>query len=202
MTPSRILVATTSRGKIREIAAMLADLPIETIGLDDLPPLTEPVEDGATFAENATKKALHYAGLTGELTLADDSGLEVDALQGAPGVYSARYGGEPRDDNANNAKLVAELQSIPNVQRTARFRCVLVAARGDCVLAVTEGAVEGRIIDEPRGTNGFGYDPHFFVPELGKTTAELDPEYKNRISHRGKAVRAMKDRLIELLGAD
>ncbi len=195
----KILVATGNAGKLREIAALLTDLPAEWVGLDAFDAMPEPVEDGDTFLANATKKALHYARFTGVLTLVDDSGLEVDALDGAPGVISARYAGTPSDDKANNAKLIAALAGIPAEQRTARFRCVLVAVQEDRVVATTDGTVEGRIIDEPRGDNGFGYDPHFFLPERGKTTAELPPEEKNRISHRGKAVRAMKEKLIAIL---
>ena len=196
---STLLIATTSAGKRREIAAGLAGLRIRCVNLADLEPLPEPVEDGVTFLANATKKAVYYARLTQRLTLADDSGLEVDALDGAPGVYSARYAGASADDAANNAKLVAALRGVPADQRTARFRCVLVLADPERVLATAEGAVEGLIVDAPRGTNGFGYDPHFFVPALGKTTAELAPEEKNRISHRGQAVRAMKEELVKLL---
>ena len=198
MARPKLLVATTSSGKRREIAAVLADLPFDCVSLADLDPLPEPVEDGETFLANATKKALHYARLTGLLTLADDSGLEVDALGGAPGVFSARYAGEPADDAANNARLVAVLADVRPEKRGARFRCVLVLVDGDRVLASTEGTIEGRIIDVPRGANGFGYDPHFLVPDLEKTTAELTPEHKNRISHRGQAVRAMKAKLAAL----
>ena len=198
MARPKLLVATTSSGKRREIAAVLADLPFDCVSLADLDRLPEPVEDGETFLANATKKAMHYARLTGLLTLADDSGLEVDALGGAPGVFSARYAGEPADDAANNARLVAVLADVRPEKRGARFRCVLVLVDGDRVLASTEGTIEGRIIDAPRGANGFGYDPHFLVPDLEKTTAELTPEHKNRISHRGQAVRAMKAKLAAL----
>ena len=199
MTPRELLIATTNAGKRREIAAVLADLPVTCIHLADLGPLPEPVEDGVTFLANATKKAVYYARLAQRLTLADDSGLEVDALDGAPGVYSARYAGASADDAANNAKLVAALRGIPADQRTARFRCVLVLADAERILATTQGTVEGVIVDAARGANGFGYDPHFLVPTLGKTTAELAPEEKNRISHRGQAVRAMKEELVKLL---
>ena len=198
-TPASILVATTNAGKLREVRSILSFLPVQLIGLEAFPGLPEPIEDADTFEGNARLKALHYAKLTGRWTLADDSGLEVDALGGAPGVHSARYAGPQRNDAANNAKLVAELRSIPPHGRTARFRCVVALAAPGRVVATSDGTIEGRILDEPRGTNGFGYDPHFFVPEHGMTTAEMRPEQKNRLSHRGKAVSAMARRIEELL---
>jgi len=191
----RVLIATTNRGKLREIAAVMSDLPVEWVGLPDLPAIEEPVEDGQTFAENARLKARYYAQATGMWTLADDSGLEVDALAGRPGIHSARYAGEPGDDLANNAKMVGELAGVPPDERTARFRCAIVLAAPDAVLAEAEGKIEGVIIDPPRGQNGFGYDPHFLVPSLGKTTAEIDPAQKNSISHRGNALRAIRPAL-------
>jgi XTP/dITP diphosphohydrolase len=189
------VVATQNPGKVREIAEILVDAPVELVSLEAFGDLPDVVEDGATFMENAIKKALHFARLTREWTLADDSGLEVDALGGAPGVYSARYAGEPKDDAANNRKLIAELRGVPPERRTARFRCAAVIADGDGVIAQAEGTIEGVIIDEPRGAGGFGYDPHFYVPSLGRTTAELDPAHKNRISHRGKAIAALSRQL-------
>lgn len=191
----RIVVATSNPGKVREIAEILADAPVELVLLESFGDLPDVVEDGDTFMANAIKKALHFAKLTGEWTLADDSGLEVDALGGAPGVYSARYAGEPKDDAANNRKLIAGLRGVPQEQRTARFRCAAVIADGKRVIASAEGTVEGVIVDEPRGANGFGYDPHFFIPFLGRTTAELDPDHKNRISHRGQAVAELARRV-------
>lgn len=196
----RLLLATTSAGKIREIRAASAALgaggsALEWVGLDEFPGIAEAVEDGASFAENARRKALHYAALTGLATLADDSGLEVDALGGEPGVDSAHFAGQPRNDAANNRKLVAALHDVPEARRTARFRCVMVLARGGRALAETSGAVEGRIVEEPRGRNGFGYDPHFLIPERGVTLAELSMEEKNAISHRGRALRAMLTRI-------
>jgi XTP/dITP diphosphohydrolase len=142
---------------------------------------------------------MHYARLTGIATLAEDSGIEIDALGGAPGVYSARFSGRHGDDAANNAKVIELLRSVPEEQRTGRFRCVCVMAGGDGVIAQTEGTIEGRILDQPRGSGGFGYDPLFFVPELGCTTAEVSREQKNRISHRGKALRALKPRIEDWL---
>lgn len=194
-----ILIATTNPGKLREVRAVLADLPATLKGLADVPEMPEAVEDATTFEGNARIKALHYAGLSGAWTLADDSGLEVDALDGSPGVYSARYAGDHADDQANNAKMIAALHGVPAARRTARFRCVVALARPGEVLALGTGAIEGLIIDDPRGANGFGYDPHFLVPSLGKTAAELPPEHKNRISHRGQALADILPRLRELV---
>lgn len=197
----RLLLATGNAGKVREIREMTAAAGVDWVGLDAFPDVPEAIEDGATFAENARIKALHYAGATGLLTLADDSGLCVDALDGAPGVHSARFAGEPRDDARNNAKLVRDLTDIPDQQRTARFRCCLAFAEPGRVLLEAEGAVEGRIVDEPGGTNGFGYDPHFFVASHGRRMAELPPDEKNAISHRGAALRALWPKLEALLRA-
>lgn len=190
----QLLIATGNPGKVVEIAHELAaaglTAEVRVLGLKDLPALPpDVVEDRPTFVGNATKKARHYAQATGLLTLADDSGLEVDALNGAPGVYSARYAGEPCDNAANNARLLRELAAVPDAQRTARFVCAMALAAPTADLSVVVDSVEGRIIHEPRGTNGFGYDPLFFFPQFGKTTAELDMTTKNGISHRGKATR-------------
>lgn len=195
-----LLIATANPGKLREILAVLGDLTIEIKGLQDFQGLPEPVEDAATFMGNAEIKAAHYARLSGLTTLADDSGLEVDRLGGEPGVRSARFAGIHGDDRANNAKLIELLRGVPQVERTARFRCAVVIADCRGVLAREEGSIEGLIIDPPRGRNGFGYDPHFLVTGVGKTTAELDPEHKNRISHRGLALRSIRKTLEELQG--
>ena len=192
-----IIVATRNPGKLREIRQVLADLPVAVCGLDGFDPIEEPAETGDTFGQNAREKALYYAGATGQWSLADDSGLEVDALGGAPGVRSARYAARATDargdrktiDARNNAKLLAEVEGLGPEERTARFVCHLALARPGEVLLETEAAVEGRIIDTPRGDNGFGYDPVFFLADLGKTAAELSAQQKNAISHRGKAVR-------------
>jgi XTP/dITP diphosphohydrolase len=191
-TETTLLIATSNRGKLREVQAVLESMPVRLKTTKDFPGIPEPIEDGVTFEENARKKALHYAGLTKCLTLADDSGLEVDALGGAPGVYSARYAGVRGDDAANNARLIAALSGVPAERRTARFRCVVALAIPDKVLAVASGAMEGLIVDDPRGHNGFGYDPHFFISEFGMTSAQLPPEQKNRISHRGRALAAIR----------
>jgi len=199
-TPATILLATKNRGKLREVQSILAGLPVAWATLDQFPDLPNAVEDADTFAGNAERKALHYARLTGLWTLADDSGLEVDALNGSPGVYSARYAGRPGDDAANNKKLIAELAGVPQEQRTARFRCAIVLAGPDGILATACGTFEGLIVDDPRGSNGFGYDPHFFVPKLGMTAAQLPPEQKNRISHRAKALSAILPIIKRLIG--
>ncbi|MEW6250251.1 MAG: XTP/dITP diphosphatase [Planctomycetota bacterium] len=197
---AEILVATRNSGKLREIREIAVGLPVVWCSLAEYPAVPDIAETGATFAENARLKALHAAGATGLLALADDSGLEVAALGGAPGVHSARYAGEPRDDAANNRKLIADLAGVPSAQRTARFRCVMALARGGEILFETTGTIEGLIVDVPRGTNGFGYDPHFLIPELGRTAAELPPAEKNARSHRGQALRAMLAELARWLG--
>ncbi len=208
-----ILIATGNPSKAREIIAVLSHhepgsprVPVHWRRLDELPELIpEPAEDADSFEANAALKARYYSRWAGLWTLADDSGLEVDALGGVPGVRSARYAELPERaprterDAANNRKLVEALRGIPPERRTARFRCALALADGDRILITAEGVIEGRIIDQPRGRNGFGYDPHFIVPELDKTTAELEPEYKNRISHRGRALLALRERLRTLL---
>ena len=195
-----ILVATTNAGKVRELRAMLGD----SVGwktLADFPGVGEVEEDGATFAENARKKATEYAGATGLWTLADDSGLVVDALGGAPGVQSARFSGDagPGGDRRNIAKLLRLLEGVPPEKRTARFVCHLCLASPERVLVETQGTVEGLIVDEPVGDNGFGYDPVFFVGTLGRTVAQLPDDEKNAISHRGNAIRRFMPLLNEVL---
>ena len=204
-----IVLATGNPGKLREIRAVLRNLPVEVVGLADLPAVPEPAEDGASFAENARAKAAYYAKATGHWCLADDSGLVVDALAGAPGVHSARYAanqfpdGAARDqiDPANNRKLLAELAAVPDDRRTARFVCHLALSDGDRVLIETFDTVEGRIAREPRGANGFGYDPIFYLSDRGGTMAELPEEQKNAISHRGKATRHFAGLLQSLLAS-
>jgi XTP/dITP diphosphohydrolase len=182
-----LLVATHNQGKIREYRSLLADLPLTVTWLDQEGVALEVEETGTTFVENACLKAEQYANLTGLWTWADDSGLEVDALGGKPGVYSARFGGPGLSDRDRYLHLLAALRALPNAVRTARFRCVVaIAAPGGPIYSV-EGVVEGEIIDEPRGELGFGYDPIFFVPAHSATMAELPPGVKNRISHRGQA---------------
>ncbi|MFW6066382.1 MAG: RdgB/HAM1 family non-canonical purine NTP pyrophosphatase [Planctomycetota bacterium] len=205
----KLVIATRNPGKTREISRVLADLPVEVIDLESYSDLPEPSEDGQTFAENARHKACYYAAGTQLWALADDSGLEVDALDGAPGVHSARYAAErceskaARDaiDAANNEKLLEELADVPDDKRTARFVCHLAMCDGERILIETFATVEGIIGHEPKGQNGFGYDPLFYVPELGCTTAELPPDEKNRISHRGQAVRHFASLLNSFLGS-
>lgn len=193
----KLLVATGNAGKVKEIiheleVAGLAADGLLVLGLKDLPAgIPEPVEDRDTFVGNATKKARHYAAATGLLTLADDSGLCVDALDGAPGVLSARYAGVPSNDAANNAKLLEALKDVPEAARAARFVCAMALCRADADLAVMVDDVRGRMLREPRGSNGFGYDPLFYFDQFDKTTAELDMATKSSISHRGKALRRM-----------
>lgn len=200
-----ILVATTNPGKVRELRAML-DADVQWKNLADFPDLGEVEEDGATFAENARKKATEYAEATGLWTLADDSGLVVDALDGAPGVKSARFCGDIPPgadrkviDQRNIARLLELLEGVRPEQRTARFVCFLCLASPERVMVETQGKVEGRIVDIPVGTNGFGYDPVFFVPDLGKTVAQLPDDEKNAISHRGNAIAEFKPLLNQLL---
>ncbi len=208
----RILVATTNPGKIAEIRAML-DFDVEWSGLSDFPNVSEIAEDGRTFAENARKKALGYAKQTGLWTITDDSGLVIDALGGDPGVKSARFSNEQsRDSNGagrnrtlldhkNMAKALKLLEGVPKEEKTARFVCCLCLAGPEKVLAETEGILEGIITNKEIGSNGFGYDPIFFVPKLGKTVAQLTREEKNAISHRGNAIRQLKHSLGQLIGA-
>jgi len=228
-----VLVATTNPGKVRELRAML-DARMRWKSLADFPELGEVQEDGATFAENARKKATEYAKAAGLWTLADDSGLVVEALDGAPGIKSARFAGDVPPgterktiDKRNIAKLLELLRAVPPEKRTARFVCHLCLAAPHVaqppsagqagtrpfslddtparagvpqgVLIETQGMVEGLIVGEPAGANGFGYDPVFFVPSLGKTVAQLSDEQKNAISHRGNAIRKLKPLLAELL---
>jgi XTP/dITP diphosphohydrolase len=197
-----IVIASGNAHKVREIRAICDGLPVSFLALSDLPPLSPVVEDGDTFEANARKKAVAVAAATGQWALADDSGVEVDALGGAPGVRSARWAGNPGSDAANNAKLVAAMRDVAPERRTARYRCVIaVADPSGAVRFTAEGACEGLVLLEPRGRNGFGYDPHMLIPEQGLTMAELAPEVKNRISHRGRALAACRARLEALIRA-
>jgi len=193
----RILIATSNPGKLRDFAGAALPHGIEIASLSNFASLPEVKEDGDTFEANARKKAEHYSRYAaGDIVLADDSGLEVDALGGAPGVHSARYAADQphlltnnTDDQANNARLLRELKKVPPEKRTGRFLCVIAAARDGEILAVFRGQAEGLILDRPRGSNGFGYDPLFYFPQLQKTFAELTPEEKASYSHRGDAFR-------------
>ncbi|NLM20478.1 MAG: XTP/dITP diphosphatase [Peptococcaceae bacterium] len=199
----KILLATKNKGKVEEFAELIAKSGIKSpdlqsnnaktslsiLSLNDFPELPEIEENGQTFAENALIKARAAFAQTKLMTLADDSGLEVDALDGAPGIYSARYAGEPKDDERNIQKLLADLQDVPEEARTASFRCSLAIIMPDGQEHLIEGTVEGRILKEKKGQGGFGYDPVFYLPELGKTMAELQMEEKNANSHRARAFR-------------
>ncbi|MDA8235448.1 MAG: XTP/dITP diphosphatase [Clostridia bacterium] len=185
----RLVLATNNKGKVKELKEMLAELPIEISSLEDYPELGEIEENGTTFEENALIKARAVAQHTGLPAMADDSGLEVDFLNGAPGVYSARFAGEPKSDEANNAKLLRELAGVPEENRSARFRCVIALVHPDGREYTAHGTCEGRITFEPSGSGGFGYDPLFYVAEFDKTFAQLDSTSKNTISHRGRALK-------------
>ncbi len=186
----KIALATKNPGKIKEIHSILDGLPIELIGLCELSIEELPPEDGRTFEENALKKARFVSRTSGLTAIADDSGLEVDALGGRPGVYSARYGG--RTDEERYLKLLEELEGIPEQGRTARFHCVIALVSPGGVEKTFEGVLEGRITTAPRGNHGFGYDPVFYLPDKGKTLAEMRPEEKNLISHRAKALKKLR----------
>lgn len=192
-----VIIASGNKGKLKEFKELMADLPVEVKSLADYPEIGDIEENGASFAENAYIKAKAVYDATGCLCIADDSGLEVDALDGAPGIYSARYAGEEKDDAANNAKLLTALAEVPDEARGAQFHCAIVAIAADGRRFDAEGIVRGQILREARGENGFGYDPLFYVPEFDKTTAELSMDEKNAISHRGKAVRQIVEILKE-----
>ncbi len=185
----RLVAATKNPGKAREIARVLEGASFEVVSLADYPGAPDVEETGATFHENAILKARVYARYTGELTLADDSGLEVDALDGAPGVFSSRFAAS---DPERIEKLLAALADVPDERRTARFRCAIAIADPQGRATTCQGKLEGVIAREPRGNNGFGYDPVFYVPDIGKCLAELPADEKNAISHRGEALSAAK----------
>ena len=193
----KIIFATGNAGKMKEIRDILSDLPVQVLSMKEAGVRADIVEDGKTFAENAVIKARAIMEMTGEVVLADDSGLEIDYLNKEPGIYSARYMGEDTSYRIKNANLIQRLEGVPDEKRTARFVCAIAAAFPDGTVKTTEGTIEGRIGYEEKGANGFGYDPIFYVPEYGCTTAELSEEQKNKISHRGKALTAMKKNLAE-----
>ncbi len=191
---SKIVLATGNAGKVREMSSLLSDFGFEVLAQSDFN-LVDAEETGSTFVENAIIKARHAAKETGLAAIADDSGLEVDALAGAPGVYSARYAGENASDQDNINKLLAQMQGIPSEQRTARFHCVLVLMRheNDPTPIICHGTWQGHILLEPKGENGFGYDPVFWLPGLECTSAQLPAEEKKRLSHRGQALKQLFD---------
>jgi XTP/dITP diphosphohydrolase len=199
MIMRNILIATSNPGKLRDFAGAAVGCGVEIAGIPDFSSLPAVVEDGLTFETNARKKAEAYSRyVPGEMVVADDSGLEIDALHGAPGVHSARYAADQpdkadanTDDDANNARVLGELNGVPLARRTGRFVCVLVAASDGKTLAIFRGVAEGIILNAPRGKNGFGYDPLFYFPDIKKTFAELTAEEKSKHSHRGAAFREL-----------
>ena len=197
----KIIFATGNEGKMKEIRAILSDLPAQILSMKEAGIHIDIVEDGTTFEANAAIKAKAVAKtLQGEektIVLADDSGLEIDWLGGEPGIYSARYMGEDTSYRIKNANLISRLEGVPVEKRTARFVCAIAAAFPDGETITTRGTIEGKIGYEERGENGFGYDPIFYLPDMSRTTAELSPEEKNAVSHRGKALVAMKKELSE-----
>lgn len=196
----RLLLGSANRKKLDELRRCLQGLPIDVVSPNDLAPVPPPPEEPhRTFLENATEKASYYARVSGLLTLADDSGLEVDALDGRPGVDSAYFAGHPSDDEANNRKLLADLRGVAPARRTARYRCTLVLALPDRVLHATDAACEGRIAESPAGTEGFGYDPLFLVGTGPLSFGQLDPKDKDRISHRGRALAQLRAALPGIL---
>lgn len=200
-----LLIATTNPGKFAEIQTFLKDIPVTLRSLQSIGEWPTVIEDGATFEENALKKARTLARYSGYLTLADDSGLEVDALNGAPGIYSARYCGEEGNDEKNNEKLIRELQGIPDQKRTARFVCALaLCAPNSCGGKewLIRESCEGRIAFASKGEQGFGYDPIFFFPPFGKTFGEIDRKTKATVSHRGKALKKLAKVLASLVDLD
>lgn len=189
----RLIFATGNANKMKEIRMILGDCDYEIVSMKEAGINIDIVEDGTTFEENAIIKAKAIMEVTGCLTLADDSGLEVDALNKEPGVYSARYMGEDTSYTIKNQSIIDRLEGVTGNDRSARFVCVIAAAFPDGTVVTRRGTIEGIIADKEYGSEGFGYDPIFYVPEYGKTTAELDPVEKNRISHRGKALTAIKE---------
>jgi len=202
MKLDRIIFATGNKDKVKEIQMILADLGVEVTTMKDAGISIDIEENGATYEENAMIKAKAVAAYTDSIVMADDSGLEIDYLNKEPGVYSARYLGEDTSYRIKNANLIERLNGVPDEKRTARFVCAIAAVLPDGTELTTRGVIEGRIGYEEKGANGFGYDPIFFVPEFGKTTAELSEEEKNQVSHRGNALRLMKEELKKYADTD
>lgn len=194
----QVVIATKNKGKAKDFEALFTPLGYEVVTMFDVAPDMEIEETGTTFEENAVLKAETLSKALGTIVIADDSGLAVDALDGAPGVYSARYAGD-HDDEANIVKVLENLKGLPEEKRTARFMCALAIAGPDLETTTVFGSCEGVILEEKRGTNGFGYDPIFFIPALDRAMAELTPEEKGAISHRGNAIRKLADLLPTLL---
>ena len=193
----RIIFATGNEGKMREVRMILEDLEVPVVSTKEAGVSADIEENGTTFEENAVIKARSVMELTGEMAMADDSGLEIDYLDGAPGIYSARFMGEDTSYDIKNAALIEKLAGVPDEKRTARFVCAIACVMPDGTTLTSRGTMEGRIAYEIRGENGFGYDPIFYLPECGCSSAEISPEQKNELSHRGKALRSMKEKLME-----
>ncbi len=198
----KLIVATRNKGKLKEIKEIMRDFPFEVISMEAVGLNDDIEENGSTFEENAMIKAREVSGLTGEMVMADDSGLEVDYLNGAPGIYSARFAGPGASDKDKNMKLLGLLEGVPFEKRRARFVCAIAVVFPDGRSFVVRGVCEGIIGYEEKGENGFGYDPLFFVPEFNMTSAEMEPDEKHKISHRGKALRLMTEELKKYLSAD
>lgn len=195
----RIIFATGNEGKMREIRMILEDLGVPVLSMKEAGISADIEENGKSFAENAAIKAKAIMEMTGEIVMADDSGLEIDYLDGAPGIYSARFMGEDTSYDIKNKALIDKLAGVPDEKRTARFVCAIACALPDGQILESRGTMEGIIGYEIKGENGFGYDPIFYLPECGCTSAEISPEKKNELSHRGKALRAMKEKLEKYL---
>ena len=195
--PKQLLIGTKCAAKLREIKEILGEVPCELLSPEEVGPLPEVAEDGATFEDNACKKACELARHFNMAVLADDSGIEVDALGGRPGVLSRRYGGDDATDAENNLKLLAELEGVAEEKRTARYRCVVALATPRGLQLTADGSCNGRIATEPAGANGFGYDPLFYYESYGATFGLIDPILKNQVSHRAEAVRKLKELLLK-----
>lgn len=193
-----VVLATRNEGKVREFVELMRDLPVQIYSLDAFPQIPELAEDGGTYTENAVSKASTVAALTRKVSVADDSGIEVDALSGAPGPQSRRFLGERATDSARNARVLKLLRKVPSAQRTARYRAVVAVAVPEGAVRTFEGVCEGQVLTAARGTHGFGYDPIFFVPAFGKSMAQLPVPVKNRISHRARAFAAARPYLRKL----
>lgn len=202
----KLVLATTNKGKIKELAKAFIDLPVEILSLEQFGDIPEAIEDGSTFSENALLKAQYYASVTGYPCLADDSGLAVDILDGAPGVHSARYAGVHAGDKKNNAKLVEQLHAHNVNSSTAQFMCSMVIVAPEDHTGIfpmmAEGICKGVVRDIPKGTNGFGYDPYFYLDDGDRTLAEMSPSEKNKISHRGHAIRQIQEQLARYFQAN
>ena len=192
---TKIILASNNKGKIKEVKEICKDMPVEIVSMKEAGIDIDIEENGTTFEENALIKAEAVMKLTGELTIADDSGLEIDYLNKEPGIYSARYMGEDTSYHIKNANLISRLEGVPDEKRTARFVCAIAAVLPNGEVLHSEGTIEGIIGYEEQGENGFGYDPIFYLPQYGCTTAQLEPDVKNELSHRGKALRAIKEQL-------